>query len=166
MRQTHFLFSAVQFIFVIFLFLLGGLCLGVGFLPPVRDSLELAISERKIPWEGLGYLILFLASILSLGFYKIYRKIYLQIRMDQGKISIDLPIVKGVIEEYFKTNALALDRKIEVILRGGNEIEIIASVVDLSAALDQSAAIEEQLGSILSSHFGPKHQWVLTFETI
>ncbi|MBI3236481.1 MAG: hypothetical protein HYZ48_02055 [Chlamydiales bacterium] len=162
MRKTHFLFSAVQFVFILFLFLLGGVCIGIDSLESVRHSLALALFNDRISWQGIGCSILLVAILMALGFYRIYRGVYLQIRMQRGVVFIDLSIVKEVVKKYFQKTSS--DQEIEVILRTGNQIEIVVSAdEEIESSLEKTSIIEGELGAILTSHFGPEHRWVVTF---
>lgn len=164
MRKGNLLFSAVQFIFVVALFLLGGLFIGLHYAPHMRMSFANFITDQAVNLSFLGYLTISCALLLCIGFYVMHRGAYFRIKMDGGDVIIEPKLIEGLVQDYWKERFPEKEFKTEVILRGFEQIEVIAEMpqTELEAREVLLPEIEKELGALLSSHLGYRREWMMT----
>ena len=167
MRKGNLLFSAVQFIFVVALFLLGGLLIGLQYAPHMRMAIAAMITDYAISLSVLGYVTLSCACLLCLGFYVMHRGAYLQIQMDAGEVVIEPKLIEGLVRDYWKKRFPENELSTEVILRGGKRIEIVAEWPSADGELREVLLpeIEQELGALLKSHLKYQQKWMMTLVT-
>lgn len=164
MRKGNLLFSAVQFIFVVALFLLGGLFIGLHYAPHMRMSLAHFITDQVVNLSFLGYITICCAFLLCIGFYVMHRGSYFRIRMAGGDVVVEPKLIEGLVQDYwqerFPQNAL----KTEVILRGYEQIEVVAEMPqsEWEAREVLLSEIEKELSALLSAHLGYRREWMMT----
>ncbi len=164
MRKGNLLFSAVQFIFVVALFLLGGLFIGLDYAPHLRVSFANSITAQTVNLSFLGYVTVGSALLLCIGFYVMHRGAYFRIRMETGDVIVEAKLIEGLIQDYWKERFPANVLKTEVILRGFKQIEVVAEIplVELETRQIFLPEIEKELGILLSAHLGYRREWMMT----
>lgn len=165
MRKGNLLFSAVQFLFVFALFLLGGLLIGLHYAPHLRMSIASMILDQAVSLSFLGYMTIVCALLLCIGFYVMHRGAYFRIRMDGGDVTVEPKLIEGLVQDYWKERFPERGFKTEVILRGYKQIEVVAEMpeVELSVREVLLPEIEKELGALLLSHLGYRREWMMTF---
>ncbi|MGE0670929.1 MAG: hypothetical protein AB7H48_09235 [Parachlamydiales bacterium] len=164
MRKGNLLFSAVQFIFVVALFLLGGLFIGLHYTPHLRMSIANLIMDQAVNLSFLGYVTIVCALLLCIGFYVMHRGAYFRIRMDGGDVIVEPKLIEGLVQDYWKERFPENELKTEVILRGYEQIEVVAEMpqTELTAREVLLPEIEKELGALLSAHLGYRREWMMT----
>ncbi len=164
MRKGNLLFSFVQFIFVIALFLLGGLFIGLHYTPRLRMEFAVFITDHSVSLSLLGWAIIGCALLLCIGFYVMYRGAYYQVEMAQGQAVIDARIIEQVVRGYWKGRFPGQELTAEVVLRGKNAIEVLAEVPEmpLDPQVALLAEVELELGLLLERHLGHRREWAMT----
>ncbi len=164
MRKGNLLFSAVQFIFVVALFLLGGLFIGLHYAPHMRMSLANFITDQDVNLSFLGYVTICCALLLCIGFYAMHRGTYFRIRMEGGDVIVEPKLIEGLVQDYWKSRFPENVLRAEVILRGYEQIEVVAEMpqTELEAREVLLCEIEKELGALLSAHLGYRRELMMT----
>ena len=164
MRKSNLLFSAVQFIFVIALFLLGGLFIGLQYAPHLRMAIAVFVMDSAIAFSFLGYVTVVCALLLSIGFYVMQRGAYYQVQMDRGPVVVEPKLIEEFVQGYWKKRFPEKELRTEVILRGKQRIEVVAEMPEMP--LESQAVllseVELELGSLLENHLGYRRNWMMT----
>ncbi len=167
MRTTNLLFSAIQFIFVVILFLIGTLFLGLEHAPQIRSSIALFFSESSGNFSSIGYGVIGCAVLLLCGFFAMNRGSYYQIEMHRHLAQVEPEVVRQYIQSYWSEIFPELTGKTDVVFHRKGTIEILAQVPDFTGEeLKQLLLqIEEELGLLLSHAFGYRRGFVLTISS-
>lgn len=164
MRTTNLVFSAVQFIFVVVLFLIGGLFLGLEHAPQFRAAIAQFFIENSGNLSAIGYGTIAFAFLLLCGFFAMNRGSYYQIEMQRHRAQVEPHVVREYVQSYWREIFPGQNPQTDVVFHGKRKIEILAQVPDISeddlnSLLPQ---IEEELGLLLSHAFGYRREFLLT----
>ncbi len=102
MRKGNLLFSAVQFIFVVAVFLLGGLLIGLQYAPHLRQALARFIMDDAVNLSVLGYATIVSALLLTFGFYVMHRGVYFRVRMGETEAVVEPKLIESLVDGYWK----------------------------------------------------------------
>lgn len=164
MRTTHLLFSAVQFIFVVVLFLIGGLFLGMEHSPQIRALMVRFVAENQGTMAIVGYGVVGCAFLLLCGFFSMHRGSYYQIEMQRSLVHVEPDVVRDYVQSYWNDIFPGQKIEAEVVFHGKRKIEIIARAPDFDeeAMNHLLPQIEEELGLLLAHAFGYRREFLLT----
>jgi hypothetical protein len=163
-RKGNLFFSAVQFIFVVALFLLGGLLIGAHYAPHLKLAIAAMITDHAVNLSLLGCMMMGCAFLLCLGFYVMYRGAYLQIEMNHGEAVIEPKLIEGLVRDYWKKRFPEKKLSAEVIIRSRKRIEVIAEMPSVEWEIQEILLpeIEQELTDLLKSHLKYQQKWTMT----
>lgn len=164
MRSGNLLFSAIQFIFVVAVFLLGGLFIGLEHAPQFRSAVAEFFFSSTSSFSAIGYTILGVACLLLLGFYVMNRGVYYQVEMGDHRCQVEPKIIRSYVQGYWKEIFPEQNCQADVVFHANQEIEVLAELPGL--CLEQHkvflSQIEKDLGDLLASHFGYQRPFLVT----
>lgn len=154
MRKGHLLFSAVEFLLVAALFLIGAAFFGLHVSDAVRSRLASWIIEGQTPFLLMGLLVTSVALLLGICFGMMQRGSFVRFK---GKgFSLDEALVRSAMLEFWKEELPQEVTPSEIYCAKG-KIEVITS--DLKEDLDE---VEGRLGFFLAKHFGYDREFFIT----
>lgn len=163
MKAGNLLFSAVQFILVMLIILLGVFFIGLQHLPHLRYAIADFFSHSA-RFSFIGYLILACGGLLLVGFYAMHRGIYYRIKMGQNKVFVDPTVIRRIACEYWKTIFPDQNLSIEVALSKDQQIEMFVELPLLAAErqIDILKKAESELGQMLQNHLGYRKEFLIS----
>jgi hypothetical protein len=164
MRTGNLLFSAVQLIFVVALFLLGGLFLGLSHVPQFRDRIAQFFLSDSESLMSIGYAILGVATLLFSGFYAMHRGSYFQVEMGSSRLDVDPSVIQNYVQSYWNDIFPEQQLETQILLRRNKKIEILAEMPpmadeELTELLTQ---IETELSCLLEHILGYRSDFLIT----
>jgi hypothetical protein len=164
MKASNLLFSAVQFIFVMLIILLGVFFIGLQHAPHLRYAIADFFSQTIVRFSFIGYLVLACGMLLLFGFYAMHRGIYYNIRMGKNEVFVDPSVLRRCVEEYWKTIFPDHDLSIEVDLTKKQKIEMFIELPLLSPEKQQAILdkAENELSQLLQKHLGYRREFMLS----
>jgi len=164
MKTGNLLFSAVQFLFVILIMLLGVFFIGVQHTPYLQNAVVKLLSQEAIPFSFIGFLILGCGALLLYGFYAMHRGWYYTLNMGRHAALVDLPIIQGIVQEYWKTVFPDQDLAIEVGVTKGQKIEMFIELPLLTPEKQMKTLekAEQDLFCLLHKHLGYRRDFSLS----
>lgn len=138
MKAGNLLFSAVQFVFVVLIILLGGFFIGLQYAPHLRFAIADFFSQTRVHFSLIGYLVLACGGLLLAGFYAMHRGMYYSIKMGRNEVLIDPGIIRGYVQEYWKKIFPEQDLSIEIDLSKDQRIEMFVELPLLSPEKQQA----------------------------
>jgi hypothetical protein len=164
MKAGNLLFSAVEFVFVVLIILLGGFFIGLQYAPHLRYAIADFFSQTTIHFSLIGYLILGCGSLLLTGFYAMHRGMYYSIRMGRNEVLVDPGVIRGYVQEYWKKIFPEQDLSIEIDLSRNQKIELFVEMPLLSPEKQQAILekAENELGQILQKHLGYRREFLIS----
>jgi hypothetical protein len=164
MKTGNLLFSAVQFLFVILIMLLGVFFIGLQHVSYLRFAVVQFLSQQTALFSLIGFLILGCGALLLYGFYTMHRGWYYTLKMGQHTVLVDLPVIQGVVREYWKTVFPDQDLAIEVNVTKAQKIEMFMEL-PLLAPEKQLKTLEKaelDLSHLLQKHLGYRRDFSLS----
>jgi hypothetical protein len=164
MKTGNLLFSAVQFVFVMLIILLGFFFIGLQHAPYLRYVIADFFSQRAACFSLVGYLILACGILLLFGFYAMYRGVYYRIKMGRNEVFVDPSVIQRYVREYWKTIFPDHDLSMEVGLNKDQKIEMFVELPLLSSEKQQALLekAENELSQILQKHLGYRREFTLS----
>jgi hypothetical protein len=164
MRTPNLIFSAVQFIFVVMLVLIGSLFLGFAHAPQFRYTIAQFFTEHSSSLSAMGWGIIGFACLLACGFFAMNRGSYYRIEMQRHQAGVEPEVVCQYVQSYWSEIFPELSGKTAVVLHGKRKIEIIAHIPNLNEEDFNCLLpkIEEELGILLAHAFGYRREFLLT----
>ena len=159
--------SAVHFMLVLGISCASLFFLGVSLSVPLRSSFFSFFNQPDVFFH-LGLAGLFFSFVLFLCFYSVHRKSFYQLKMQEGKTSIDQSLVEEVIHRFFSEKMPEIPNRIEVFFRRKKKMEVIIAVPD---AFQESfyqgiQKWEKELDQELFNKIGYRGEWLLTVSTL
>jgi hypothetical protein len=164
MKPGHVLFSAVQFLFAVFVMLLGGAFVRLHYAAHLRMGISRFFSETTIPFLLIGFIIFACGVLLLLGFYRMNRGVYYRIKMGRREHAIDPAVLHSYVDNYWKEVFPHCAFSTAVHISHGQKIEIYVEI-PLSLNIDHKAVMEEaesKLSHILSKYIGHNKTFTLS----
>ncbi|MBY0528605.1 MAG: hypothetical protein K2P51_00250 [Rhabdochlamydiaceae bacterium] len=164
MRTANVLFSAVQLIFVVTLFLLGGLFLGLAHAPHFRNEIAQFFLSDTTRLMSIGYVILGVAALLFFGFYAMNRSSFFQVEMHSGRFDVDPSVIQNYVQCYW--NDIFPDYRLDtqIVIRRGKKIEILAEMPEMAdeELTELLTQIENELSCLLEHSLGYRSEFLVT----
>ncbi len=164
MKTGNLLFSAVQFIFAILVFLLGGFFIGLQYTSHLRYLIAQFFSAEPSYLGWIGFLTLGCGVLLLIGFCAMHRGIYYRVKMRSGEFSVDPAVIRSYLSDYWKEQFPKQNLSVEVCISKKQKLEMFLEFPALS--LEEHQAILEKaevdVGSILRKHLGYKNEFGLS----
>lgn len=167
MNFKHAFFSAVHFFIVVFLFGAGIFFLGIPKAPKLRDFFVRLFSQEYELFTLIGASTLFLALILTLGFYAMHRGQFYKLKMTKHDAAINVSLIRNYVEKYWEMEFPKEKCTVEVFLTLKQEIHITAEMphIPLKAQRKFLQKAEEELGEIFAKNLGYKQPFYFTVVT-
>jgi hypothetical protein len=164
MRQEHVVFSAVQLLFILALFLIGGFFVSMEYLPHLKYQFSVALVHQSFNYLILGFVLVGVALLLGTLFYQMQKKPYFHVQMDGVSAIIEPKLIESLIEGYWRELFPEQEVHFEVIVREHERIEVLAQMPQM--VLDRQPKflmqIEKELGALLHSHLKYRHPLRMT----
>jgi len=164
MKTGNLLFSAVQFLFVVLIMLLGVFFIGLQHTPNLRNLVAELLSQQAIAFSSIGCLILGCGALLLYGFYTMHRGWYYTLKMGSNAVLVDLPVIQGIVREYWKAVFPEQDLSIEVSVNKDQKIEMFMELPLLpqEKQLKTLEKAELDLCHLLYQHLGYRREFSLS----
>jgi hypothetical protein len=164
MRTGNLLFSAVQFVFVVILFLLGGFFIGLKHAPLLCSIVARFFSEQAKGLTVIGYALVGCAFLLLCGFYAMNRRMYYQVKMKGARCEVDSQLIRSYVQGYWNEIFPDQSCQTDVLLHVNQQIEVFAEMPGLPIQEQQVllSQIEVELGSLLARTFGYHRDFLVT----
>jgi len=164
MKAGNLLFSAIQFVFVILIILLGVFFVGLQHASHLRYIIADFFSRSTIHFSFIGYLILACGSLLLAGFYAMHRGVYYSIKMGRNEVFVDPIVIQGIVHEYWKTIFPDQDLAIEIDLSKKQRIEMFVEFPLLPPEKQQVVLekAEHELSQILQKHLSYRREFLIS----
>lgn len=160
MRLDRGLFSAVQWLFVLFFLGIGGAFLSVVYFRPGIYALWLFLESHPSFCFGVGSGLVGWALLWGWVCFAGYRKAYFQIQLFHGLTQVSPSLIETVTEDYWRRSGLEGISTSQVLVRRGREIEIVAEAPPMDPL--QWERIEEELTEELFVHLGYRYPLTMT----
>ncbi len=155
MKAGNLLFSAVQFVFVVLVILLGGFFIGFQHAPHLRFLVSHFFSDPTVSFSLIGYFILGCGVFLLIGFCVMHGGIYYRVKMKGGDLLVDPVVIRSYVDEYWKNAFPDHDLSVEVSV-SNQALEMFVELPLLSEE-NQEAFLEKaevELAQILQKRLG------------
>jgi hypothetical protein len=164
MKSGNLLFSAVQFLFVVVIMMLGVFFIGLQHASYLHFAVVQFLSQQTFPFSLIGFLILGCGALLLYGFYAMHRGWYYTLNMGRHEALVDLPVIQGVVREYWKTVFPEQDLTIEVNVTKEQKIEMFMELPLLTPEKQLKALEKAQLdlSDLLQKHLGYRKDFSLS----
>ncbi len=164
MKTGNLLFSAVQFVFVMLVILLGIFFIGLQHAPHLRGAIADFFLQTVVRFSLVGYLILACGILLLIGFYVMHRGVYYNIKMGRNEVFVDPQVVQQYVKEYWKTIFPGDDHSIEIGFSKDQKIEMFIELPLLSPEKQRALLekAESELNHILQKHLGYRKEFMLS----
>ncbi len=159
MRTGHLLFSAVQFMFVVLLLLVGGMFIGLDYAPHLRSSISNFFANHGSGFLFIGLTLLCCGVLLLIGFYSMNRGAYFTLTM-QAKV--DPKIFESYIQHYWDELFPQAKLATHIILHPSQQLEIFAEIPPLQE--DEQEAILEKINRDLSRILSQRLGYTSTYQ--
>jgi len=164
MRSSHLVSSGVQFLFAVFLLLLGGGFIGLHHNTQLRWIIADFFLNSTVSFLLIGGAILAGGVLLLLCFYQIHKGRYYRLTMGEHKAFVDPAVIRSYAELYWKEVLPKGDFQVEAKIRRGDKIELFLEfppVAEEEQLLLLQRA-EKELGMIFEQQLGYKREFFVS----
>lgn len=164
MKTGNLLFSAVQFIFVILVLLIGAFFVGLQYAPQLQSDIAAFFSKGSAYFSWIGYCILGCGALLLMGFYVMHRGAYYSFRMGGHEVLIDPAVVQGYVQEYWKKCFPGQELSVEIDFAKDQRISVVVEMplLPLEKQLEVLEKAESDLSQILQKHLGYRKDFLFS----
>ena len=164
MKTGNLIFSAVQFIFVVLVLLIGGFFVGLQHAPHLCNTIAAFFSKASAPFSLIGYCILGCGALLLMGFYVMYRGTYYTYKMGHHEVFVDVDLIQHYVQEYWKKCFPGQDLSVEIDLSKDQKIAVLVEMPLLSLEKQQEVLdrAEYDLSQILQKHLGYRKDFLFS----
>ncbi len=185
MKTANLLFSAIEFLFVLLILLLGGFLIGLYYAPHLRFAIAQFFIEHNESLIPIGLCVLGCGLLLLIGFYSMNRAAYFRFSVpfkpkctpssesqksppspaQTSSLLIESALIQKYIKIFWDEQFPHHHLKTEVILHSNETIEISLEMPPLLQNSDDRSfleKIERDLSDLLTNTLGYQRDFFLT----
>lgn len=166
MRSGNNIFSAVQFLFVVAVIVIGSFLAILPWTPYVRFKIANFLVDRPDLFFPAGVFLCSIGGMLLVGFYTMYRKRFFQVEMKapQTMTFVEMVVLRSSVEKYCRDAFASKMQLTDFFLHANQKIEMVVQISDVDM-VEKKALLEKaekEIGQLLKRKIGYQEEFLMT----